>query len=594
MAPTKLFALGLCALIAAFFSFGAAFAADGVWTPAAFDGLGDATNTAAPAMAVLGGELYVGTGGPNGAMVFKYDGATWSKVGSNGLDGDIGNTSTLSLAVFDGQLYAGTFRSGGGRIYRLSSGAWQAVFTSGNYQAIAALATDGSKLFAGSAQPISTPPPEVLGSSTGDSGSWTAESVPGLPLSTSIASMAAASGILYVGGGSAVYRYSSGAWAASPIGEALTDFPSTTSAIPAMTVSGSDLIVSIRDGAGGQIYEWNGSVWTQLGTGAGFGLGITTVTGISPDGRYIGGEHAAGGVVLEFNGSTWENLTPMIGFWDGGKNPTPAAMAFFKGDLYVGVSTNGSPGCEIWRQSSSYRMDFPAGSTAADYRNFSIPTDLGEVELPSILDPQIGPYDPTLMRLGHWDAGTQAYDEYPPAVGDTVEAGDAAWALFRNGQTVFWSGDTPDGPVFHDLEAGWNQVGNPYPFPIAMSAATVGDSFDSFNLWDPGNTVTQQAFWVYKNGTYFSVDEVGLNYILYPGQGGWIKMNSSMGFIEFPNSPVGWNPTSVAMITAPASEFSTRSYLEQPPAPPGVYAPGDGGASGGGGGGCFAGAIIGE
>ncbi len=98
-------------------------AADGSsWEQSNSDGFGDSTNAGALAMAVFGGDLYVGTFkfSTGGCEMWRSDdGTNWTQVNSDGF-GDLSNQGVFSMAVFDGQLYAGTYKDsgGGGEVWR--------------------------------------------------------------------------------------------------------------------------------------------------------------------------------------------------------------------------------------------------------------------------------------------------------------------------------------------------------------------------------------------------------------------------------------------------------------------------------------------
>ena len=97
------------------------------------DGWGDMANLYAWSQAVFNDQLYVGTFSPDiGARIFRYDGANWETVVTNGLTSP-NNTGVRNLIVFNGQLYAGTFNADdGGEVWRTSDGDnWETVVSGG-------------------------------------------------------------------------------------------------------------------------------------------------------------------------------------------------------------------------------------------------------------------------------------------------------------------------------------------------------------------------------------------------------------------------------------------------------------------------------
>lgn len=222
------------------------------------------------------------------------------------------------------------------------------------------------------------------------------------------------------------------------------------------------------------------------------------------------------------------------------------------------------------------------GTTAADYVSLSLPMKLADARPTVVFGPQIGTYDPTLMRLGHWEKDIQAYKEYPGDDG-SILPGDAAWFLFRNGKTLTFTGTptpTTTGPMgltgyALEIKQGWNQIGNPFLFPIAVSDFVVTDQGGAYEyMTSPSNTITQQVFWVYSHGEYLSATR------LDTAQGGWVKkLTPGQGSIFYQANPA-FAPD------APINGKAVSADLERPPAPMGDLSPAGGSASGGGGG-CF-------
>gem|GEM_PF-2960381 len=242
----------------------------------------------------------------------------------------------------------------------------------------------------------------------------------------------------------------------------------------------------------------------------------------------------------------------------------------------TGIGTGGS-------QPSSRSLNLPAGATAADYRIVSMPLLADDPRVEAVLGPQIGTYNTADMRIGRWNPAAQSYDEYPWS--GEMRPGWAGWFLFRHGRNLTFQGvTTPTDAVLMglsgyavDIFSGWNQVGNPYQFPVSVSDFIVQEDMDGHvHLNDPGNVITQRVFWVFNNSRYESAAYLAV------GQGGWIKkITSGSGRIFFP-----------AVQASPADldrDLAVPDSAEQPPAPPAGLphsgAPSSGG--GGGGGGCF-------
>ncbi len=226
---------------------------------------------------------------------------------------------------------------------------------------------------------------------------------------------------------------------------------------------------------------------------------------------------------------------------------------------------------------------FAPGSTAADFSILSFGLQPTETNPLLLLGSQIGTYDNTRMRIGYWDQGIQGYKEYPFIDMDPIKPGNAAWFLFRDGKELTLSGtatETSTGPMgltgyAYELNYGWVMVGNPFSFKIGVDDIVVTDEGGGHEfLTSTSNTITQQVFWIYENGTYVPADTLEI------GQGGWIKkLTPGSGEIFFQNVPyVGDEaPDSMPRRTVPDA-------LERPPAPPAGL---DSSEASAGGGGCF-------
>ena len=79
-------------------------------------------------------------------------------------------------------------------------------------------------------------------------------------------------------------------------------------------------------------------------------------------------------------------------------------------------------------------------------------------------------------RLALWSPGTSSYVFYPTAPAGTLTAGAGYWARFAAPAYLHYDGaSVPVAAAFGiALSAGWNQIGDPFPAPVALSALTVG------------------------------------------------------------------------------------------------------------------------
>jgi hypothetical protein len=104
------------------------------------------------------------------------------------------------------------------------------------------------------------------------------------------------------------------------------------------------------------------------------------------------------------------------------------------------------------------------------YRMISVPADLADTDFRSVLADDFGAYNVRHWRLFRWDNG--AYKE-AAAIGEPVAPGTAFWLITH--AALPFDIDTAlsvssAAPMSIALDSGWNQLANPYAFPVAWSA----------------------------------------------------------------------------------------------------------------------------
>ncbi|PSQ95057.1 MAG: hypothetical protein BRD55_11020 [Bacteroidetes bacterium SW_9_63_38] len=111
------------------------------------------------------------------------------------------------------------------------------------------------------------------------------------------------------------------------------------------------------------------------------------------------------------------------------------------------------------------------------YRMLTVPVETGDRSVFELLTDQYGSYDPAQWRFSRWNTAESSYRE-GSEVGP-LETGQAAWLVVKRGipLTVTGGGQSVDAsaPEKIALQPGWNQVGNPFPFPVAWSEVTRPD-----------------------------------------------------------------------------------------------------------------------
>jgi hypothetical protein len=304
-----------------------------------FQPLGNGVDRSVFALAVVGGDLYVGggftqAGGEPASRIARWDGSAWSSLGSgagNGVSGVV-----LALAWSGNELFVGgSFSMAGGQpanhIARWNGSAWSSLGDAGNgvNSYIEELAVLGSDLY-------------VAGPFITEAGGQQAIRIA---------------------------RWNGSAWSSlgSGAGNGVND------GVFALAVSGSDLYVAGGfTQAGGQpanrIARWNGMAWSSLGSGAGNGVN-NDIYAIAPSGNdlYIGGAfNQAGGrpakVVARWDGSAWSSLSSGTG---NGVGNSVLALAVSGSNLYVGgffTEVDGQPANRIARWDGSAWSSLGSGA----------------------------------------------------------------------------------------------------------------------------------------------------------------------------------------------------------------------------------------
>lgn len=124
------------------------------------------------------------------------------------------------------------------------------------------------------------------------------------------------------------------------------------------------------------------------------------------------------------------------------------------------------------------------GASSSDYRLFSVPFNLDNTSAASLLEDDLGSYDPAVWRMFSLNAD-QSYSEFP-GVG-AVRPGTAFWlALRESGSITTGAGSSTSlaNSVSVPLNPGWTFVGTPYNFAIPQGQLSLAS----------GNAVDIRAF----------------------------------------------------------------------------------------------------
>ncbi|NCU38279.1 hypothetical protein EOL96_04465 [Candidatus Saccharibacteria bacterium] len=278
-----------------------------------------------------GTNVYAGLGASAGdGEVWRYDGATWTKIGGDSLNGGWTNYAEYvwSLDYLNGVLYAGLGASANdAEVWAWNGTSWSKIggdsLNSGwttNYEVIAGLTNDGTTLYAG------------MGVTGGDSEAWAwngtswskigGDSLNGSWDTTieTIRSLRYFGGTLYAGlgdtaGDAEVWAWNGTSW--SKIGgDSLNgSWPTSTyEQVTAFAYDGSNLYAGLGTGNGdGEVWRYDGTSWAKIGGDALNNSWITnwgdSVNSLLWDGsQLLSGTYdtAGSGWVYAWDGTTWD------------------------------------------------------------------------------------------------------------------------------------------------------------------------------------------------------------------------------------------------------------------------------------------------
>ena len=117
-------------------------------------------------------------------------------------------------------------------------------------------------------------------------------------------------------------------------------------------------------------------------------------------------------------------------------------------------------------------VETPVAQSPWNYRMFSIPFRLNAPDIESTLFDDYGQYNTRKWRLFRWLRGD--YLEYPAL--DAFETGKAFWLITNDGTSFDVEGGiSTDSSKPFDLvlQPGWNQIGNPFAFPITWPRESI-------------------------------------------------------------------------------------------------------------------------
>lgn len=155
---------------------------------------------------------------------------------------------------------------------------------------------------------------------------------------------------------------------------------------------------------------------------------------------------------------------------------------------------------------------------AGTYANVAFPIRATDNSVGSVLA-EFGGYDNSKMRIGHFSPVDSAYLEPGATLNLTALAPGQGYWMIAKSASIATDDGTPVPPTTFTIpltggpgtpaRAAWNQVGNPFLFPIAVSDLQVTDGVTTIALTNVANTFTETVAKTF-NGTGY-VDATTIN-----------------------------------------------------------------------------------
>ena len=332
----------------------------------------------------VGGQLYNVAGIPEADAVARWDGSTWSALGSNGAgDGALVNGYVYALAISGSQVYVGGSLNDAAGIpeadgfVRWDGSSWSALGSNGAGDGALgtgggafALAISGADVYVGGYFVNAAGDGLADGIAKWDGSNYSAlgriDTGQGAIGSTRVDTLAVSGNDMYVGGGFTdvaglpaadyIAHWDGSQWLA--VGSNGGGNGALNSAVLGLAVSGDDVyaVGSFTNAAGipeaDRVAHWNGTSWSALGSnGAGNGAlnDVARAVSLSGGDIVVGGDfqNAAGVAeadrVARWNGSSWSALGSN-GAGNGALNNVVRALAINGANTYVGGSFTNAAG----------------------------------------------------------------------------------------------------------------------------------------------------------------------------------------------------------------------------------------------------------
>lgn len=260
-----------------------------------------------------------------------------------------------------------------------------------------------------------------------------------------------------------------------------------------------------------------------------------------------GGETDYDSTALNLSGTDYTGTIPPVGI-------TLRGVEYYI-SLSDGRTTVSYPSIDAQNNplSSRVKVDefkFPLKLPGMTYKMISIPLELDDPSIYHVFS-DYDYYDIKHWRLLRWQQSDSTNLEYW-AIRDAFTPGTAFWLITRSGDAFTirngWSINASQ-PVSYTMQPGWNQVGNPFAFPIAA------DSIRNTTLLERP---------VYYNGREYEYDVE----VIFPWEGYFVYNTSpdpvTIFVLPIEEKNTGLPKTSNRMIIDSASEYLLQFSATMP------------------------------
>ncbi|MCC6651813.1 MAG: hypothetical protein IT348_11745 [Candidatus Eisenbacteria bacterium] len=187
--------------------------------------------------------------------------------------------------------------------------------------------------------------------------------------------------------------------------------------------------------------------------------------------------------------------------------------------------------CTVTTSLWSVETPMSGGST---YAAVAWPMTYTRDSVSTLLD-ELWPTDDRMWRFARWNPVTSAYD-YAGGALTRIQPGHGYWLASRSARNVVVAGrplylPTTDVPLLGGATSGWNQVANPYRFPIADSALRVVAGASVVPFTGTANAYTDSTVWEWASGTGYT-----RVHTLSPNRAYWVRKSAAGSVaLRFPN-----------------------------------------------------------